>query len=176
MIMRSCRKFQWRFKRALSAGLLTGLWVGLCLVAGAPGASAQTLTQDRTLTFGRFIMNNNSTQRDLVLNSNGSYTADPAYIFYAQEPVLGRYIINNQTPNAVMDVTFDLGLTSVAPLGGGGPRFTLVNPYTVPAVVTTDGGGNATFEVGATLRSDGLGGVFPSDTYAGEFSITVTPQ
>jgi hypothetical protein len=137
-------------------------------------AAAQTLTQDRELTFGHVVMSDNSAPRDIELHSNGSFTADPAYFFYDDEPQLGRYIITGQATNALMDITIDVAATVIST--GGGATFTLVNPFTVPASVVTDGGGNATFEIGATLRSDGSGITFLDSNYAGNFSVTVVPD
>lgn len=168
--MQLLRKYPCRYRGGYYA-----LLVLVLVFAGSP-AAAQTLTEDRRLSFGRFVMTDNSVARDLVLHSNGSYTADPAYIFYAEEPILGRYIINGQLANTTMDITIDVAATSIAPTGGGGPRFVLVSPFTVPGTVVTDNNGDATFEIGATLRSDGFGGAFQSDSHSGQFTITVAPQ
>lgn len=141
----------------------------------APSIKAQTLTEDNRLTFGEIVMRNNASQQDITLFSNGSYTADPAYYFYS-EPELGEYTVTGQVPNHIMDITVDVASTSIQPSGGGLPFFTLVNPFTVPAVVTTNGAGTATFQIGATLRSNGSGAGFGDSAYDGVFIVTVTPQ
>ncbi len=152
-------------------GFLT-LAVWVCLAP--PQAQAQTLTEDDTLTFGHVVMRDNSAPKDIELHPDGSYTADPAYIFYAEEPQLGRYTIQGQLANHQMDITIDVAATVIST--GGTPNFTLVNPFTVPAIVITNGLGNATFEVGATLRSNGDGQVFQDANYLGNFDITVVPD
>lgn len=168
--MQLLRKFPCRYKAACYALALLSM---ACI--NIP-ASSQTLTEDRPFSFGRFVMSDNSSPKDIVLHSNGSYTADPAYVFYAEEPILGRYIINGQVADATMDIVLDVAATSIAPSGGGIPRFYVVSPFTVPATVVTDSNGYAMFEVGATLRSDGMGGVFQTDSYSGQFVISVSPQ
>lgn len=138
-------------------------------------AMAQTLTQDIPMTFGRVVMYDNSTPRDLRLLPGGGYNHDPGYyVFPGNEPQLGTFTINNQLQNHVMDITVDLASGN---FGGGAADFELVNPFTVPAVVTTDGSGNATFQLGATLRSNGSGVTFSNGPYNSiGYSITVTPQ
>lgn len=163
-----------RFK----SGLILPLAVFLALFLEGQAAWAQTLTENNRLTFGRIVMRDNNAPRDVALTPTGSYVADPAYVFYAETPQLGSYTINGQTPNAVMDIMLDVAATAITPNGGGGgaAQFTLVDPFTVPAVVVTNGGGSATFEIGATLRSDGSGQTFLDANYIGNYTIIVTPQ
>lgn len=145
---------------------LTGL---LCL---PQKGFTQTLTEDRPLTFGDISISSNNVQREIELHPDGSYTADPGIYFYSDTPELGRYIITGQVPLTVMNITIDM---SSSILGLGDPVFTAITPFTVPAVVTTDGVGNATFEIGATLRSNGSGINYPDANYNAVFVVTVSP-
>jgi hypothetical protein len=146
----------------------------LCLFSLSPGvAAAQTLTQNTPLRFGRVVMHDNGSARDLRLLPSGAYTADTGYYIIDQAPQLGSYTVENQAANAIMDVI--ITPTGTVQPSGGGPYFTLVDFFTVPALVSTDGNGNATFQVGATLRSSGIGN-YASTTYDGGFTITVTPR
>lgn len=141
------------------------------------GAYGQTLTQNTPLSFGRVVVTDNNAPRDITLLSSGGYIADPAYVFYAETPQLGSYTISGQAINSVMDIFIDVAATSLGPdVGTSPPQFFLVNPFTVPATVITDGVGNATFQVGATLRSNGGGQNFLDANYSGSFTIMVTPQ
>lgn len=153
--------------------LVAGLWFSTPNLV-----QAQTLVVDDDLTFGHLVMRDNSAPRDIVLHPAGNYTADPTYIFYSEEPALGRVTVTGQTPNAVMDVTIDMVGIVVGPSGGGGGTgtFTLHDPFTVPAVVITNGAGNVTFQIGATLRSDGTGTPFLDNDYLGIFSVSVVPD
>lgn len=152
------------------------LALGLLFTAPHP-VLAQTLVVNDDLTFGHIAILDNSAPRDIVLHPPGNYTADPAYVFYADEPALGSLTVTGQVPNTIMNVTIDFSSTVVGVSGGGGgsATFTLLNPFTVPAVVVTDGAGNATFQVGATLRSDGTGTPFLDANYLGIFSVSVAP-
>lgn len=145
----------------LSAALLSG------------PANAQTLTQNTQMRFGRIVMHDNGTPRDLRLLPSGSYSADSGFYIIDQAPQLGSFTIEDQALNSIMNIT----ITAIGTMqpGGGGPYFTLVDFFTVPAVVTTDGNGDATFQVGATLRSSGIGN-YGSTTYDGGFTISVAPQ
>lgn len=143
----------------------------LCMLLTFP-AAAQTLTQDRAMTFGDISITTNNAIREIELHPDGSYTADPGIYFYSDTPELGRYIIQGQVPLTVMNINIDVSSTI---LGLGNPVFTLHNPFTVPAVVTTDGLGNATFEIGATLRSNGSGINYSDANYNSVFSVNVSP-
>lgn len=124
------------------------------------------------MTFGDISITTNNVVREIELHPDGSYTADPGIYFYSDTPELGRYIIQGQTPLTVMNINIDVSSTI---LGLGNPVFTLHNPFTVPAVVTTDGLGNATFEIGATLRSNGSGINYSDANYNSVFSVNVSP-
>lgn len=150
-----------------------GALIAGCLALSGP-AAAQTLTENTTLSFGEVAMYDNSSPRDITLLSGGGYTMDPGYYLYGNPPQLGSYTIQGQTPNWPMDI--DLTLVGSINRGGPGPVFTVVDFFTVPAVVMTDGAGNATFQVGGTLRSSGVMGNYPDDNYTGSYTITVTPQ
>ena len=140
-------------------------------------AEAQTLVVNDHLTFGHIAMRNNSAPRDIQLLSDGDYMADPAYVFYSDEPQLARLTLTGQVPNRLMDISIDVAGVNVGPSGGGGAAtFTLVNPFTVPASVTTDPSGNATFYVGATLRSDGSGNTYVDANYLGVITINIVPD
>lgn len=144
---------------------------GLVLSAHTP-AQAQTLTQDRPLLFGEIATTANNAMRDIQLKPDGSYIASPGIYFYGSIPQLGRYKIENQTPSHVMDVVIDASATQL----GSNPVFTFHDTFTVPTVVVTDSLGNATFEIGGTLRTNGNGIPYPDGNYNALFSVTVTPQ
>lgn len=138
---------------------------------------AQTLTVHDHMTFGEISMRNNSAPRDIRLLSDGDYLADPAYVFHSQIPQLARLTITGQVPNRLMDITVDVASVVVGPSGGGGAAtFTLVDPFTVPASVTTDPTGFAEFYVGATLRSDGSGATYVDANYLTSVIINVVPN
>lgn len=137
-------------------------------------AYAQTLSQLQPLSFGRVVMHDNSSPRDLRLLPNGNYSAGSGFYMMGPSPQLGTYRLENGAANAVMDVTFNLA-GSITPDSGGAGFFTLVDFFTVPTNVITDNDGNVTFQVGATLRSNGSG-TFSNSDYTGALTITVEPR
>lgn len=138
-------------------------------------AAAQTITQNTPLRFGRIVMHDNSSQRDLRLLDSGGYTADSGYYIIDQAPQLGSFTVEDQAANSVLDITMVPVGTLLSVGGGGGTAFfTLVDFFTVPPVVVTNGDGDATFQVGATLRSSSIGN-YANETYNGNFNITIAP-
>lgn len=154
--------------------LLCTLLVVCGLIFPVLSARAQTLSELQPLRFGRIVMHNNSSPRDLRLLPSGSYSADSGYYILDIAPQLGTYRVEGEAENAIMDVVMSL-TGNINPLSGGSAYFTLVDFFTVPATVVTDGDGNATFQVGATLRSNGSG-FFSNSNYLGSLTISVTPR
>lgn len=155
--------------------LKSTLWAFLAIltIGTNTDAQGQTLTQDRPLRFGEIATTANNAIREIQLHANGSYTASPGIFFYGDTPQLGRYRIENQAASHIMDITIS---TNATMLGAGNPVFTLHDAFTVPAVVITDNLGNATFEIGGTLRTNGSGIAYPNGNYNALFTVTVAPQ
>ena len=135
-------------------------------------AVAQTLTELNPLSFGRTVMRNNNSTSEITLTSAGSFTADNAYIFFTV-PNLGEYNASGHTANTQLAV--NITTPSLSPDNGGAAIFTLVDPFTVPATVTTNGSGEASFFIGATVRSDGSGTIPQNNgNYTGDIIVTIT--
>lgn len=134
-------------------------------------ANAQTITENQPLSFGKIVLVNNAAPRQIKLFPAGSYTADPEYIFFT-DPQLGNITVDGYPPATPLNVT--VGVTNLT--GGGSPAlFSIQSTFTNPASITTDGTGSATFDVGATLISDGSGASFTDNLYDGTYTVTVTP-
>lgn len=161
-------KSQYSDKKLKSSFIITFAF----LVLFAAPVSAQTLTENSPLTFGQIAMTDNNSAHQIILLTNGSFTADPAYIFFTT-PQLGSYTINGQAPNT--DLTINISPNPIRALGGGGPEFTLIDTFTRPAIVRTDATGDVTFEIGGTLVSNGSGGAYLDDRHEGDFLVSVTP-
>lgn len=135
---------------------------------------AQTIIENQRMRFGTIVMHDNSSPKDLQLLPGGGFVADySGYYIIDSGPQLGSYTVQGQTPNWPMNIT--LSPATTIHRSGGGPFFTLVDFFTVPASVMTDGLGSATFQVGATLRSSGFMGNYVDDAYNGQYTITVSP-
>lgn len=132
---------------------------------------AQTITENIPLSFGRVVLVDNSVSRDIELLPTGSYTADPAYIFFS-EPQLASVTVDGYTP--LTPLLINVSATNLTASGGGAAFFSTGDTFTNPAIVITDLTGSATFEVGATLSSNGSGAGFIDSDYTGTYTISVT--
>ena len=131
---------------------------------------AQTITQNTPLDFGRFAIVDNAAPRTLQLLPGGGHVADPQYMFII-DPQLGNFTVDGYAPATPLTVT----VTAVPLNNGGGANFVMSSTFTNPAVIVTDGAGEVTFDVGATITSDGGGGTHTDGGFTGTYTITVTP-
>ncbi len=160
-------KLPYRFKNNF---FLLPLSIGLFCLWGV-GANAQTITENQPLSFGKIVLVNNTAARQIELFPSGTYTADPEYIFFT-DPQLGNITVDGYPPATPLTVT--VGVTNLT-AGGSPALFSLSDTFTNPASITTDGSGSVTFDVGATMKSDGSGSSFSDSLYDGSYTITVTP-
>lgn len=144
--------------------------IALTLLSNSTDALAQTMTENISLSFGKIILTDNSSSKQIALITDGSYTADPDYIFFS-EPRLGNITVDGYTPFTPLMVS--IGSTALQRVGGGAD-FTLDGAYTVPALIITDATGTANFDVGAVLSSDGSGNNLIDDTYEGDYSVSIS--
>ena len=147
--------------------LLPLLFFTLLLYASQT-AQAQTITENQPLRFGTIMLTDNNAPRQIQLLSNGNYNADPQIVFFT-DPQLGNFTVTGYPPLKILNVTINL----VDLTNGGTPVFSLSNSFTNPALIVTNLSGSATFDVGATLSSDGSGSGFTDGSYDGVYSITV---
>lgn len=131
---------------------------------------AQTITENRPLNFGRFALVDNAAPRTLQLLPSDTYVADPQYMFLI-DPQAGNITVSGYPPATPLTVN----ITTTALNNGGGASFTTLSTFTDPAVITTDAFGEATFDIGATLRSDGGGSTHSDGNFNGTYTITITP-
>ena len=149
----------------------------LCLlfitcIIGASGVFAQTITENSPLTFGKLVLVNNASVKDVILLPSGAYTADPDFIFFS-DPQLGNITVDGYPPFATLSVS--VSDTTLNSLGGGSANFSTSATFTNPAVVVTDATGSVTFDVGATMSSDGGGAIFTDNDYEGVYTVIVGP-
>ena len=138
------------------------------LLGSVTGAQAQTLTQVQALTFGDGIVVDNSTQHEIVLSSDGSFTHDAEFIFGNIQPE-GIYPLVAAPQSAPMTVTIRLDQN----IDGPGQDFFLDN-FDIDAPATTDVAGGATIRVGARMRTSGNGIPYnPSTSFTGSFTVEV---
>ena len=139
-----------------------------CLVSHGIPVFAQTIIETQQLDFGTIVVANTASNRELVLQPNGGYISDPM-IYVMNTPQAGEYELIGGTPSANYTISFDSGIV----LQGGGTDFTLDDFTALPAALTTDASGDASFSVGATLTAVS-GGTYSDGPYDGQLDITVT--
>lgn len=133
-------------------------------------ASAQTVTINQQINFGRFALADNNAERRIIFSLGNTFAADPQYIFF-NEPEMGEVTLDDFPPNTQIEVS--IGITTLR--HNAVPRFNLRNTFTDPETITTDNTGSAFFRVGGTLLSDG-GGSSPADgDYSGIFTVSAAP-
>ena len=147
----------------------------LCLfLAGALMGSAQaaSLTQTQPMDFGTVAILDFSTVSTVVLSPDGSYVASPQ-IAVTSSPTPARFEATDFPPNTAGTVSVTDGTVTEGG-NGTGETFTVTDFVTDPAVAMTDGAGDFTFDLGATLTTEGDGGAYPSGAYTGTITVTVT--
>lgn len=136
------------------------------MLVTAPALAAVTITQP--ITFGEFVLRNNTAVRQMTINAKNQLTQDAAFITLVA-PQRGSVNVSGfpTKTNLIINVTFNT-LSS-----GSGDVFTVNNAVTFPTSVKTDNFGNASFFVGATLNTSGGGGFYPNATYNGLMTVSV---
>lgn len=135
------------------------------------GASyAQTLTTVQDLQFGQAIVTNNNARHSAIVNTDGSLSVDPEFIFITQ-PQVGIYRLVGGLPNQAID---DIDLTVDDRFRGPGPDFRF-NRLRSSAPSNLDINGEADIFVGGRIQTSGNGRAYrSSETFNGLFTITVT--
>jgi len=135
-------------------------------------AMAQTINENSPLTFGKIVITDNSVTRRIELLPGGGYTADPQYIFFT-DPQMANITVDGFAPSTVLNVS--ITSPNLNRPSGGPAFFSISDVFTNPAIIETDSSGSATFDVGATLSSNGNGAGFTNNKYEGDYAVTVTP-
>lgn len=132
----------------------------MTLVGSAGSLHAQELTQIQAISFGAFAVLDNSAPRSITVAPNNNVTGDPN-IAIATDPTRGEYLLTNQDPNRALDISVSVGTLTLNDSGGHSmtvDTFTTNNP-------STDGAGDATIYIGATLTTSGSGAVYSDGSF-----------
>lgn len=151
---------------------LTVLTVAIILSVGPclPAAAQTTMTEVTPFSFGRFSLRNNTAQHTLVVDAaTNIVTADPPFVVDI-EPQRGEYLLEGFDPGEEITITIDDGGLTLN--GGGGTEvFATVNYTISPSPVIADGTGDATFYIGATLRTRGDSVTYSTGDYLDDLDI-----
>ena len=141
-------------------------------------AAPQIETQQR-LDFGVLAITDNSAPSSVVLSPLGIASYGAGYVYVAAATP-GRYRLTGYP--AFTDITVSMNTGSVSLLGLSNEMFTVTSPITKPVVIRTDQNGQAVFDLGASLTSNGSGHLYLDGAYLGRptlnlnFSVAEVPQ
>jgi hypothetical protein len=152
---------------------LFALTAALIIVGCPRPAPAATLTTIRQLNFGTLGMHNNNGVYSITVRTDNTFTHDPNIVF-GVDPQCGEYLMTGLPTNDSLNVT----ITSpgdASPDIGGSPDFTSGSYTTSPpnGSLTSNGSGQATLYVGATMKTLGNGTYYHTGHYTGSFDLTV---
>lgn len=142
-----------------SAALFLALFTGVTVTAHA----GVTTTQD--LSFGEYMVTNNTGVKTVTINADGSSSAS-AGLVEITPPEEGIYIIDGLPANDVI-ASIDVSVSSL--MADNGHVFTMDNFSTISGV--TDGAGVATISLGASVHTSGTGESIRDGTYTGELDL-----
>jgi hypothetical protein len=140
---------------------------------GQPGISYADMEIDtvQPLRFGHFVMMNNNAPHALTVTPAGVTNYPPAFVPVDQAQN-GQYSLQGFNPDSDLSITINPpSLPLACPCGS--PVFTVDNFDVEPDVVHTDPAGNATFRLGARLRSDGTQSFYRPGSYSGQLMLII---
>ncbi len=135
-------------------------------------AGAYTVTEIQAMEFGELITRNLAAVGEVVVGADGSFSNN-ANIIVTTLGQRARYSITGAPASTAFTFTLDANTNVTRTLGGGTGEFTVDNFTTHPAVLTSDGGGNATLFIGARIQTAGGGQVYLDGAYDGTYDFTV---
>lgn len=155
-------------------GRLAALTAGgvLTLRVMLSAAWAAQLIQIQPLDFGTVTLLDSSTVGTVALAPDGTYVASPQ-IAMTSPPTPARFEATDFPPNTAGSVSVTDGTVTEGG-NGTGQTFSISSYVIDPAVAVTDGNGDFTFDLGATLSTEGDGNAYPSGAYTGTITVTVT--
>lgn len=142
--------------------------------------NAFTFTEDVALNFGTFVAISDATNTaTLAIDATGATTVTnnaPALIIELVSGVQGQFTISGAAPTTGLNVTLPTSVTlTCGACSGSQPDF-VVNTFvddSVAGVVTTDGSGGATLDVGATLNTQADANPYEDGVYSGAYTVSV---
>jgi hypothetical protein len=131
-------------------------------------AHAQVFNETQRLDFGLWLVTSNSSNYNITLQANGSYSNSPQ-LFMLDTPRVGIYQITGLPPFQVIgSVTV---VMSQALEFGASQSFTMDNFQTI--IPNANGAGETTLRLGARARTSGTGLPYADATYAGILDVTI---
>ena len=130
---------------------------------------AQTINIIQDINFGEAVVMDNSMQHEIVVDSNGSFSIDPAFSVVTN-PSEGEYLVTGLPalqPIISVTVTIDQQLIGV------GEDF-IIDNFDIDAPAVSDNFGELPIRIGARLRTSGSGIPYQASTgFASSMTLTV---
>lgn len=140
----------------------------LILALAIPSLSFAAVTEEQSISFGSFAIAANDAQSSITISKNGGTPVYSYKIYPLAHGQPGQYRLTAYpifTPLVININDFVLQRTAAPNL--------LVEDFTFDPIIT-DGTGQALLNLGASLKTTGLGGSYGDGNYTGTMSITIS--
>lgn len=114
-------------------------------------------TQDVQLYFGEMVIKSNTTVSSTTITRQGR-VSNTGEIFLISIGNPGEYTLSDMNPFETVNLSANLPVDSIAPYPG--TEQLTITAVDMPASLTADINGEATFKLGATLETSGNGGTY----------------
>ncbi|BCD96887.1 DUF4402 domain-containing protein [Marinagarivorans cellulosilyticus] len=140
----------------------------IALVLVIPSLCIAAVTEEQAISFGSFAIAANDAQSSIVISKNGGTPVYSYKIYPLMHGQPGQYRLSAYpafTPLVININDFVLQRT-------GAPNL-LIEDFTHDPIIT-DGSGEALLDLGASLKTTGLGGSYGDGNYTGTMNITIS--
>lgn len=143
----------------------------IALSISTPLSTYADVTESSSLDFGTVVVASNSSAQSLSVGYNGNVSYSSG-IFPITEPTRAEFILTDYPNNQRVFLSSSVNTPNSSSTGYTVEQFTLTD-LSVPAVITTDSSGGASFYVGGTLTTSGNSGYYGDTNYSITYRISI---
>lgn len=141
----------------------------LCFMLFTGAVKAQVIVTLQPMSFGTAVVGNNDSQHEIIINTDGTYSADPAFSIIIP-PNEGRYLLTLGTPNALVT---NINVNVDQQMNGVGEDF-IIDNFTFSNPPQLSLAGDLNIEIGARLRTTGSGTNYsPANSFASIMTLDI---
>ncbi|WP_208111416.1 DUF4402 domain-containing protein [Marinomonas balearica] len=129
------------------------------------------VTESSSLDFGTIVVASNSSVQRLSLSYNGNVSYSSG-IYPITEPTRAEFILTGYPNDQRVFLSSSVSTPNSSSTGYTVEQFTLTD-LSVPAVITTDSSGSASFYVGGTLTTSGNSGYYGDTAYSITYRVSI---
>ncbi len=155
-------------RNKIAYALFAAVFLGLVFYGKT--VQAQDMAEIHVLDFGEFALLDNGSVHTIVVTPANGVTYDPALIRGIQAQ-RGEYLLTGLPPSEALVITLNNTVDLSHNGLGGGTLFT-IGAYTTNNP-STNGSGDATLYIGATLSTSGTGAGYIDGPYSGSVDLTI---